>query len=176
MQTHFLDRKNELDIEKAFTAMILTGSLADAVDVLREQGFTTTEDTLEQLRSHNLRRERYEARRNELAPVLEGMLANDLLDTARLATTVEHLAITKTWELLQTGRITDPSVASKVARDLSQVRTQSIDKRLAIQGRPTQITEHRTMSEILRQLRALKVVEVIDSTAEPLEATDGPDE
>ena len=164
METHFLDRKNELDIEKAFTAMILTDSLNQAVDVLKEQGFTTTEATLEQLRSHNLRRERYEQRRNELAPVLEGMHANDLLDTARLATTVGNLAIAKTKELLETGQIRDPAVASKVARDLSQVSTQSIDKRLAVQGRPTTITEHRDVREIVRALEALKVVQVIDST------------
>lgn len=172
MKTHFLDRNYDLDIEKAFTTMILTPSLADAVDVLREQGFTTNEDTLEQLRSHNLRRERYEARRNELAPVLEGMHANDLLDTARLATTVGNIAIAKTKELLENGQIRDPAVASKVARDLSQVSTQSIDKRLAVQGRPTQITEHRDHREILRALQAMGVAQIVDGTAveEPDEA------
>jgi hypothetical protein len=161
MQTHFLDRNNDLDIEKAFTAMIATPSLDDAIEVLKEQGFTTTPAALEQLRSSPLRRDRYEQRRTELAPLLESMFANDLLDTAMLAQRVETLAIHKTRELLEAGRISDPS---KVARDLSQVATQAVDKRLAIQGRPTTIVEHRDVNEILRQLEAMKVVQVIEGT------------
>lgn len=173
--THFLDRKNDLDLEKAFTAMILTDSLAGAIEVLKEQGFTTTEPALEQLRSNHHQRDRYEARRNELAPVLEGMHANDLLDTARLATTVSNIAIAKTRELLEDGKIRDPAVASKVARDLSQVSTQSIDKRLAVQGRPTHITEHRDLTEIVRALASLApgAVQFIDTTAEEGDV-DGP--
>jgi hypothetical protein len=48
--------------------------------------------------------------------------------------------------------------------------TQATDKRLAVQGRPTQITEHRDVAEIVRRLQAIGVIEVIDSTAEDVEA------
>jgi hypothetical protein len=44
---------------------------------------------------------------------------------------------------------------------VAQVASQAIEKRLAIQGRPTQIVEHRDVAEIVRALEALGVVEVV---------------
>jgi hypothetical protein len=106
-------------------------------------------------------RERYRQRREELAPQLEGMFANDLLDNMRRATLAVKLAIEKTEDLLKAGKVADPS---RVGRDLSQVMAQSVDKRLALQGRPTQLVEDRDVGEILRKLQALGVIEVVDGT------------
>jgi hypothetical protein len=52
--------------------------------------------------------------------------------------------------------------------------TAELGKRLAVQGRPTQIVEHREVGEIIRQLVAMGVVvdDAIDGTAE--EDDDGP--
>ena len=170
--SHFLAAQNDFDVESALTAMIVCPTLDDAVEVLAAQGMTVSAAKLEVFRSGNIEhgtiRERYEKRREELAPMLEGILANDMLDTARRSEIVINFAIEKTEELLRDGRVADPS---KVARDLSQVRTQAIDKRLAMQGRPTQIVETRDVSQILRALESLGVVRLesenaIDGTAE----------
>lgn len=164
--THFLDRNNDLDVERAYAAIILSPTLADAVEVLKIQGDTTNEAVLVQLRDRD--RERFEKRRDELAPVVEGRFANDALDNAARASAAIGLAIARTEELLAAGKVADPA---RVARDLSQVVAQSIDKRLAVQGRPTQITETRDVAEIIRALQAMKVVQVVESTAE--EVADG---
>jgi hypothetical protein len=167
LPVNFLDRSNDFDVERAITAMILSPALEDAVDVLRQQGVATTVQHLRVWRDRDPAiRERYGKRRQELAPQIEGRLANDLLDNAQRASAVITVAVEKTRELLEAGKVQDPA---RVARDLSQVVTQSVDKRLAIQGRPTQITEHRDVGEIIRKLQAIGVIEIIDSTAEDVE-------
>ena len=160
----FLSRHNDLDIERAIAAMIVCPTLEDAVEALKQQGTQTTVALLEVWRDREPGiSERYEKRREELA--LEGAFANDLLDNTKRSTTVIRLAIEETDKRLKTGNVADPS---RVARDLSQVMAQAVDKRLAIQGRPTQIVEHRDVGEIIRQLVALGVVcdDAIDGTAE----------
>jgi hypothetical protein len=163
----FLSRHSEVDIERAITAMIVCPTLEDAVEALEEQGIQTTIGVLEVWRDREPGiSERYAKRREELAPQLEGVFANDLLDNARRSSLVIQLAIDETKQRLETGTVAEPS---RVARDLSQVMSQAVDKRLAIQGRPTQITEHRDVNEILRQLVALgvfKIDDAIESTAE----------
>jgi hypothetical protein len=167
--TRFLSPKNDLDVECVATALVLAPTLEDAVEILAEQGATVTVDTLRVWRDRDpFVSERYEKRRTELAPQLEPIFANDLLDNARRATLVIRLAIERTKELLEAGEVRDPS---RVARDLSQVVAQSIEKRHAIQGRPTQIVEHRDVSEIVRQLVALGVASVAPD-AGSLEARD----
>jgi hypothetical protein len=163
----FLSRHNDLDIERAIAAMIVCPTLEDAVEALKQQGTQTTVALLEVWRDREPGiSERYAKRREELAPQLEGIFANDLLDNARRSSLVIQLAIDETKQRLETGTVAEPS---RVARDLSQVMSQAVDKRLAIQGRPTQITEHRDVNEILRQLVALgvfKIDDAIESTAE----------
>jgi hypothetical protein len=164
----FLSRANDFDVERAITAMIVCPTLEDAVEVLKLQGTPATVDWLRVWRDRDpIVKERYQHRREELAPQLEGMFANDLLDNARMATLAVKLAIEKTEELLTAGKVGDPS---RIARDLSQVMAQSLDKRLAVQGRPTQIVENRDVGEILRKLQALGVIEVVERTAGEVEA------
>jgi hypothetical protein len=164
MGIRFLSEKVDLDVEKAITAMAAYPTLAEAVEYLLGEGVTTTEAKLRVWRD-TMYSDRYRKRRAELAPLIEEKLAGDLLGNAALASDVTALAITKTRELLEEGRIADPS---RVARDLSQVGTQAVDKRLALQGRPSQIVEHRDVSEIIRALEGMKVVQPalsVDSTA-----------
>lgn len=161
----FLSEKNEADVQKALTAMVMFETLDEAVSYLEDEGIKTSAEKLEVWRDR-MYAERFQRRREELAPVIEARLASNLLDNAGLAADVTRLAIEKTRDMLADGRIADPS---RVARDLSQVATQAVDKRLALQGRPTQIVEKRDFSEIARALEGLgvaKVVGAIDSTAE----------
>ena len=156
--TRFLSTKNDLDVECVATALVLAPSLEDAVEVLAEQGKTVTVDTLRVWRDRDpIISERYQKRRVELAPQLETRFANDLLDNARRAVLVTSLAIEKTRELLIAGEVRDPS---RVARDLAQVTAQSIDKRHAIQGKPSQIVEQRDVAEIVRALASMGVLRV----------------
>jgi hypothetical protein len=166
---------SDFDHERAVTALIVCPSVEDAVEALKNQGITTTVAKLEVMRDKVPSfMERYQERRQELAPILEGILANDLLDNARRSTVAVNLAVQKTQELLEAGKVQDPS---RVARDLSQVMSQQVEKRMSIQGRPTQIVEHRDVNQILAGLQALGVVKVdaIESTADEGGA-DGGDE
>lgn len=63
--------------------------------------------------------------------------------------------------------------SARVARDLSHVHSQSVDKMLTMTGRPSQITESRELINLVKSLEADGVLTVIDSTAE--EITDGTD-
>lgn len=163
----FLSIRNDLDLEKAMTAMIVTDTLEDAVGMLQSDGYQTTVEFLKSIRNGPQLRERYEKRRNELAPMLEGEFANDMLDTGRRAALATRLAVEKTIEMFEAGQVRDPS---RVGRDLSQISSQMVEKRLSLQGRPTQIVEHRDVNEIVRALQGMGVlqVEAIDSTAEEL--------
>jgi hypothetical protein len=152
--------------QQALVAIACFPDLKQAKQYMSEQGYDLSIPALETIRRN--KGPELEKVREEVAPKLEASLANDMLDNARIATEVERLAIERTKTLLAEGRIADPS---RVARDLSQIKTQSIDKRLALQGRPTQITEHRDVSELVNALVGMKVAEVVEVGALP-EATD----
>lgn len=164
--SRFLSYDSDEDMALAFDAMIVCPTYLEAVGVLKTQKITTTVARLESFARNPGFTERFEKRRDELAPLLERSLANNLLDNAARAAAVVGLAIQRAGERIEAGREMDPA---RVARDLSQVVSQSVDKRLAVQGRPTQITEHRDVREIVRALEALKVVQVIDSTSVEIE-------
>lgn len=159
-------RRNDFDVEKGLTAIILSPTLEDAVEMLRLQGTLASVGKLKQLRDWE--HERFEKRREELAPVREGIFANDLLDNASRAAKIIGIAMDQTQELLEAGKVQDPA---RVARDLSQVATQAIDKRLAVQGRPTQIVENRDVGQILRALQGMGVVSIESSAEEDEDAS-----
>lgn len=165
MGQRFLSEKNDVDVQKTLTAMVMYETLPEAVSYLEDEGISTTVEKLEVWRDR-MYADRLQKRREELAPVIEARLAADMLDNATLASDVTRLAIQKTRDMLEAGRVQDPS---RVARDLSQVATQAVDKRLALQGRPTQIVEHRDTAEIIRKLEGMGVAvqaePAIDSTA-----------
>lgn len=107
----------------------------------------------------------YEKLREDWAGKIEAQLASDLLDNARLASRTERLAIEAAKTSLENETAREPA---KIARDISQVKAQAIDKRLALQGRPTQITERRDVGEIVRALVGMRVLTV----SEPEEIPD----
>lgn len=112
---------------------------------------------------------RFVERRRELAPELEKTLADDMLDLARLSTVAERLAVEETMRVLEAGEAKEPW---RVARDLKQVSSQSVEKRLALEGRPEKVVETRSFEELERTLVAMGVLKesepppVIESTAE----------
>ena len=51
---------------------------------------------------------------------------------------------------------------SKIARDLADVQSKAVDKKLSLEGRPSQITEVRDVADIVRALEAKKVITQIE--------------
>lgn len=156
-----ISRRNDLDIEKALTAMALTPTLEAAVERLGEMSYVCNVAYLKRLRDVDFA-DRYQQRRRELAPKIEEQAALDWMDGAITANQVVDLAVERTREMLSKGQVGDPA---RVARDLQQVATQKMDKVFASQGRPQKIIEHRDHTEILRALQAMGVAEVIEGTA-----------
>jgi hypothetical protein len=152
--------------ELMFTALAVYPDLADVSKFMAEQGYEASEAKLAVYRDGRVPgHDDFIERRKQLAPRIEAMLADDLLSAAQRTTSVVNLAVEQTHKLLAAGECKEPS---KVARDLSQVAAQQIEKRLSLEGRPTQITEDRSLGEIVRALEGLGVVKKVDaeSTAE----------
>ena len=160
-----LSRQNPVAREMAIAALAAHSDMQEAKDYLeREHGYG--EISIPRLESYrnNCGTEIEEARR-ELAPMMELKLTNDLLAETVRVTSVIDRAVRRTERLLERDAISDPA---KAARDLGQLRTQAIDKRLALEGRPTQIIEKRSADEILAKLEAMGIAKRVDveSTAE----------
>ena len=149
--------------QKAIAALATYRDITQAKEFMAEQGYNLSEAALETVRRNKA--DEIEEARRELAPMMELKLTNDLLAETVRVTSVIDRAVRRTERLLERDAISDPA---KAARDLGQLRTQAIDKRLALEGRPTQIIEKRSPDEILAKLEALGVVKQVDveSTAE----------
>lgn len=152
--------KDTVAMELMYTALVAYPSLERASAFMAEQGYEISTSKLAVYRDGRVPgHDVYLERRKELAPRLEAILADDMLGQAQRATEVSNMAIEKTQQLLEEGKVNDPS---RVARDLSQVAAQSVDKRLALQGRPTQVTANRSIDELTRALVGLGVAQVAE--------------
>jgi hypothetical protein len=154
-----LRKRDPEEIDAAITMLVLcNGNAEEASRRLKEAGHSLSQDSIRRLPSLHL--ELYQQRRRELAPQIEEQLAAELLDNAAEASRATKQAIAKTVQGLENDTVED---TARAARELSQVMTQAIDKRLAIQGRPTQITEVRDVAEILRALSEKGIVTIIEA-------------
>lgn len=158
--TQYIATTNDLGVDQALTAIIAYPTLEMAREYLKEHGYEADIKKLKAWRDVRFA-DRFQELRKEISPKIEAMLADDMLSNARLASEVEGIAIQHTKTMLEKGEVQDPS---RVARDLSQVRSQAIDKRLALEGRPTKITETRNVEEVVRALEGLGVVKAVDAT------------
>lgn len=156
--TKFLSHKDEKTLEIALTAVAAHPTLSQAVTYLKETyNIVTTEPVL---KAHiSRRREELERMREQIAPRVEAIRANDMLDNIGLATELERLAMESLKDRLEKGWVKDPA---RVVRDLADVKAKNVDKRLAVQGRPTQIVETRKVGEIVKALEGLGVAKRVD--------------
>jgi hypothetical protein len=150
-----------------FSAVALTHTLQEACNVLKEQHDITCSPAKMEVYKRRFPEIEQQVR-DKIEPQLEAKLASANLDTALLAAEVEQLAIRTTYQFLEEGRITDPA---KAAREIAEVAAKSINNRLALQGRPTQIVENRSPAEILKRLEAMKVLKVDAETTAIEEAS-----
>lgn len=102
--------------------------------------------------------------KDKYADELEANLIERTRAVAYAAAEAEQMAIQQTLVKLQNGTISDPH---RAARDMADVRSKATDKLLSLTGRPTKITEHRDVGDIMRKLQRLGVVEqpVIEGSA-----------
>ena len=157
---HTVSDGNEINTEMALSAIATCPTMAHASTLLKGQGITCTPAKLRVMAS--LHSEELDKLRERVAPKIEAAAANNMLSTVWEASEVQNLAIERAKEMLEEGRIADPS---KVARDLADVMAKNVDKRLALQGRPTQISEHRNSDEIIRALEGMGIAERVEITA-----------
>lgn len=155
-----------VDMELVYASLIAYPKDEDSKAFLEEHGYAISDAKMAVFRRGTTMvtspyYQPFQQRRAELAPRLEAKLADDMLSNALRATNAEAFCIEKVEEQVRRGEVKDPA---RVARDLSQIRTQAIDKRLALQGRPTQIVEKRNTDEIIRKLQSMGVLQVEDAT------------
>ncbi len=158
----FLSRENESGEQLALAAIAAHPTLEQAVEYLKEaHSIYTTVATL-QKKTVKCRPELEEIR-EQLAPRVEAIRANDMLDNAGLATELERMCMERLQIQLEQGRVKDPA---RVARDLADLKAKNVDKRLAVQGRPTQITETRNLAEIVKAMEGMGIAKQVDVTVE----------
>lgn len=153
----------EEEVIAGMLAVIAHTSYPDAVRALNADGREISEETLRRW-CKETKTVQFEKLREEWGGKIEAQLANNFLDNARFAAQVERQALEAVKKSLDNNTAREPA---KIARDLSQVKSQSVDKRLALQGRPTQITERRDLNEIVRALVGMKVAVIEEAEAVP---------
>ena len=159
------------EIDEALRAMIAyAGNAKRAQQALKDEGKAAPHWNTLYKWCKTTHWERYEQLREQFFSKMEEKHANDLLDRSRRANEVVLLAIEKAQERLENGKDQDPG---RTAANLARVDQSSIEKRLALQGRPSRIVENRNPEEIARALVAMGVLKVAD--APELEAGDDPE-
>ncbi len=111
----------------------------------------------------------YEAARAEVAPRIERLVIGELREFVVLASCVKRLALQRTMEALEAREIP----ARDLPRALQAITTAeaiSIDKVLALSGRPSQIVHHRSGAALVQHLARLGAV--VDGSAVELPAAD----
>jgi hypothetical protein len=138
------------------------GNAAMAADRLRDVGLEIPERTLRhwQTATH---RERYAELCQGHARQLDDLITRQAREAAISAAEVEQRAWRLQMEQLEEGKVRDPSA---VARNAAVSKAINIDKTLLLEGRPTQITEHRDIGEIVRSLDSIAPGLVVDGTGE----------
>jgi hypothetical protein len=151
-------------VDLALKAIAFATDLHEAVVILKQAyDIDTTTMQLEGLRWQNM--DRYRECAREMAPLKEGDLTMEQLDNAQIAARVAKKGLLASEKRLEADEEKEPA---RVARDASQVMSQAVDKRLAAEGRPTQIIEKRSPEQIAARLAQLgiKVGPAIEATAE----------
>lgn len=166
---HLVHQDNEVNLELALSAIAVCPTVAHATTLLKENyGVTATPLHLRHLATAHV--EELQQLREKIAPKIEQAVATNMLSNVWEATEVENMAIERTREMLEEGRIADPS---KVARDIADVKAKNVDKRLALEGRPQKVTEHRNLDEIVRALEGKGVAQRVDAEADAQELPSG---
>lgn len=145
--------------------VICGGNSLLAARRLKEAGVEIASRTLREWRQTR-HRERYLEIARVHAPMIDRLITQQAREGAIRAAEVEQRAWEAQMEQLDEGQVRDPSA---VARNAAVSKAVNVDKMLLLEGRPTQITEHRDVDEIIRALDAVAPGIVVHGTASETE-------
>lgn len=149
-------------VDQGLLALILYGSAVKASEALKAAGKRIPEQTLRDWRHKHA--DRLAELHDQYAPQLEAEMIRQQRAIALAAQTVAFQAVEQTAQDLADGTVKDASSAAKNLQTTAAIAT---DKFLALTGRPSTITEHRSVDELTRKLEQLGVIEAT-ATEEPL--------
>jgi hypothetical protein len=137
------------------------GNSRQAAEQLANQGINVHERTLRNWPHQHA--DRYAEIRRTVAPLLEARAIATAYEVVDRAGEVEQILLEKIQAEADTMNAKDAAAAF---RNISTSKGINLDKLLILQGRPTQVTEHRDTTELMRALSNLNPSLVIESTAE----------
>lgn len=154
----------ERDADTAMqTLAALYGDARAAAKVLWEMdGQDVSPELLESMRKGS-HRGVYTRHADVLAPHLEDAIVREMREVAGRSLQLERRLLSKIEKDLDDGQVQDPA---KALTAVSKTKQTSVDKLLALTGRPTTITETRDAAQIVKKLEALRVLIPIEATAE----------
>ena len=139
------------------------GNVKAALRDLKEQGLEVPEQTLRDWGGS----EEYERIRHKYGHKLEEFVIAEIRERMVEQSELEKLAAQKTREALENGQVRDPA---RTMRDVAAAKSQNIDKLRVMTGRPTDITEHRSVDELVKALVSLGIAtESVDGEAVEIE-------
>jgi transposase-like protein len=115
-----------------------------------------TDVPVETLRSWK-KTDEYERIRHDYGHRLEEFVIAEIRERMVEQSELEKLALDKTREALENDEIKDPA---RTMRDIAHAKSQNIDKLRVMTGRPTDITEHRSLDELVKALSSLGIAKV----------------
>lgn len=111
-------------------------------------------------------RQLYDRLSDELAPAIEEQLVREMRELAGRALQLEARLLSSIEKQVNDRQIADPARALTAVTKTKQT---AVDKLLALTGRPTQITETRDASQIVKKLEALRVLVPLEASAEEVD-------
>lgn len=161
MRPSYISTNNATHMELALMALAASPTPEDACAYLKaEHNLISVPSKLTTLAK--IRPKEYEELRAKIVPLKEQTLTHNMLDNALYASDVTRVAMEQLMGRLEEGKI-PPEYLSRVARDVQDVQAKAIDKKLALEGRPSVITESRTAPEIIKKLESMGLF--VDSPA-----------
>lgn len=159
-------KRTEQEIDAALTAVALCGGrVSRAHEQLKVAGFNVPYDTLVQWVSMRFPN-RYRHLAEQVAPQIEKSMVATARAAAMRSFEVAGEAVELEAQRLAAGDVKDAAASSRNLATTGGIMT---DKMLLLDGRPTQISEQRSMDDVLRSLAAKGF---IDGTATEEETAD----
>lgn len=143
-------RYSDAEVDRALIALSFARNVKEAVEILKREGkIMPTAQTLTKWRDET-HTDRYLELCQKNADQREKIITEELMPVIRtsIQATAELMDLQRT--MAEKGEVRDPAAA---ARNAATVAAIFIDKKMALEGRPTSTIEHRNPAEILRLLR-----------------------
>ena len=148
------------DVTRALVTLAVTGSPRQTSERLE-----IPESTLRRWRD-NVHADQYRQLQRDHAAKLEQVIVEQVREAALVSGAIEREALDR---LAQNLHKLEPRDLANTIKNLKLTQGISIDKMLALTGRPTVITEHRNADELVAKLTAAGVIE---GTAQEITSAD----